>query len=531
MLDLKIKGATILDGTGAEGFLADVGISEGLITQVGNLKSEGAAREVDGEGRVLSPGFIDIHSHDDFNLPVNPLAPGKIQQGVTTLVNGNCGMSPAPILPENRTPFLEFVAELDSGLAYDWKTMADFLSAQPPHAPNIIQLVGQGTLRLAVMGPKAGQASAAQLDTMKGLVAESMGGGAWGLSTMLVRPPSGHADTREIIELARVAARYGGGYHTHMRNEGTGVMDAVAEALEIGRKSGAAVQISHLKISNPEFWGNTVQIKALIEQARKDGVRVHADQYPYAASSGGLASRLPLWVEQGGTEAMLDRLRQPDSRARIRAEMLAGPKDNPLRIAHWDGVMVAVSPGNPSNVGLNLVQIAQRDGIEPVDAFLNQLLVDAGRTIGIYFFINEDDLREIMRDPHVAVGSDGLYMGVPGQEDSTQPHPRYYGTFSRVLGRYAREEGLLSLPEAVRKMTSLPAAILGVANRGRIALGAMADLVLFDPETVLDQATFENPHQAPLGIQGVWVNGVPVVEEGTPTGAAPGRILRRQHRS
>jgi N-acyl-D-amino-acid deacylase len=529
VLDLVITGGLVLDGTGAPAAAADVGVAGDRIVEVGRLAGVQARRVIRADGRVVSPGFIDMHAHDDFNLPVNPLAAEKTRQGVTTLVTGNCGLSPAPLGTAHRQAVLDAVDTLDSGLVYDWPTFGAFLDRMPPLGLNAATLVGHGTVRVAVLGDESRAPRPDELERMAALVDEAMAAGAFGLSTGLFGPPSGYAATDEVVALARVAARHGGAYHTHMRDEGVQIEDAVREALGIGARARCAVQISHLKISSLDRWGRAGDLLATIDEARRRGVRVACDQYPYHASSGGLRHHLPTWVHAGGLPALLGRIREPTTRARLRYDLLEGMAKSgvSMRFYRWDLTRVSESPTRPEYAGLTLAEIGAREGKAPVDALLDLLLADCGRTGGIYFHISEDDVCTIMRDPHVGVGSDGLYTGRPGQPGRGRPHPRHFGTFPRVLGRYARDEGVLTLAEAVRKMTSLSADALGLADRGRIRVGAAADLVVFDPATIADRATFETPHMAPRGIGAVVVNGAPVVLDGEPTGVAPGRILRR----
>jgi N-acyl-D-aspartate/D-glutamate deacylase len=528
MLDLVITGGLVLDGTGAPAVPADVGVAGTRIVAVGRLPGVRAAHVIRADGRVVSPGFIDMHAHDDFNLPVNPLGAEKTRQGVTTLVTGNCGLSPAPLGREHRQAVLDAVDTLDSGLDYEWPTFGAFLDRMPPLGLNAAALVGHGTVRTAVLGDEARAPRPDELGRMASLVGEAMAAGAFGLSTGLFGPPSGYAEMDEVVALARVAARYGGGYHTHMRDEGVRIAEAVREALEIGARAACPVQISHLKISSLDCWGRAPEVLATIAEARRRGVRVTCDQYPYHASSGGLRHHLPAWVHEGGLQPLLGRLADPDARARLRYDLVEGMARAgiSLRFYRWDLTRVSESPTHPDYAGLTLAEIGAREGKAPVDALLGLLLADGGRTGGIYFHIDEEDVRAIMRDPHVGVGSDGLYTGRPGHSDRGRPHPRHFGTFPRVLGRYVRDEGILALPEAIRKMTSLSADVLGLRDRGRIRVGAAADLVVFDPATITDRATFEAPHQPPVGIAAVVVNGVPVVLDGEPTGATPGRVLR-----
>ncbi len=528
MHDLLIVGGEVLDGTGSEAVRADVAVKDGRIVAVGDLSGAKAEAVLDAGGRTVAPGFIDIHSHDDFNLPVNPLVSGKILQGVTTQVTGNCGWSPAPILPERRRDFVENAAFVDSGLDYDWESMGDFLGSLPSLAVNMAQLVGHVTVRCAAMGVEDRPATDAEMETMRTLVGRSMEEGAFGFSTGLVYPPSAYAGTDEIVELTRVAAAHGGAYHTHMRDEGQGVFESVREAAEIGRRSGTHVQISHLKIHGKNWWGRAGELLSLIDDLRGEGVSICCDQYPYPAGSSGLKSLLPNWTHDGGNAALLQRLGNPQQRDQIRAEMLEGMSGQGfMKIAQWSDVMIADSPKNPVLNGQSLEEIGTRDGKLPVDAMLDLLLDDFAKTLAIFFTIGVEDMVTIMKHPNIVIGSDGIVTTRPGQEDLTKPHPRYYGTFPRVLGKYAREEGVLSLPDAVRKMTALPAEALSMRGRGRIAEGYAADLVVFDPGLVIDRATYKQPQQSPAGIGDVLVNGVPVVREGRETGATPGQILRR----
>ena len=528
MHDLIITGGQVLDGTGAEPVLADVAIQNRRIAAVGNLSGEAARNTLDANGLCVTPGFIDIHSHDDFNLPVNPLAPGKIRQGVTTQVTGNCGWSPAPLSPQHRQLFLDNAGFFDSGLSYDWESMGDFLSRLPPIALNVAQLVGHVTVRCAVMGMEDRPPTETELAAMKTLLADAMTEGAFGFSTGLVYPPSAYADTAEIAELAKVAAGFGGGYHTHMRDEGRNIMEAVREAAEIGKRSGARVHISHLKLHGRPMWGRAGELLELIETLGQEGVSLHCDQYPYPAGSSGLKSLLPNWTHQGGPRALMARLKNPEQRDRIRAELLEGMSEaGYMKIAQWSDVMISDSPSRPHVNGMNLQEIGERENKLAVDAMLDVLLDDYAKTLAIFFTIGVQDMEEIMSHPDISIGSDGILTTVPGKEGATLPHPRYYGTFPRVLGKYARETNLLSLPMAVRKMTALPAEALGLTGRGRLAPGFHADIVVFDPAKVLDRATFKAPHQYPVGIHEVIVNGEAVVSGGEVTGATPGTILRR----
>ena len=525
--DLLIEGADLLDGTGAESVRADLGITGGRIAEIGSLGTSRARERIDGSDRVVSPGFIDIHSHDDFNLPLNPRANGKTLQGVTTVVTGNCGFSPAPLLPDTRGLLQEVSSFLDSGLDYDWQTFGQFLDALPATSVNIAPLVGHVAVRCAAMGVEERASKPKEMETMKALVAEAMEAGAHGFSTGLIYPPSCYADRREITQLAAVAAKFGGGYFTHMRDEGAGVLDSIKETIAVGKGSGAYMQIAHFKVTNAANWGKSGEMLAMIDKARADGLHLTCDQYPYTATSTGMKTMLPQWTQAGGSEALVARLEEESQRGKIRREVLAMFEKSSGRVGTWEDAIVSDSPSHPQYAGMNLEAIAATEKKPPVDALLDLLIADKAKTLGVFFCMDEADIFNIMRHPAVAIGSDGIFLGVPGQPDHTRPHPRYFGTFPRVVGRYTRENPVLELPEAVRKMTSLPADILRLPDRGRIAPGYAADLVLFDSAMIIDTATYQDPRRTPIGIDTVLVNGVPVVRGGTSTDATPGTVLRR----
>jgi N-acyl-D-amino-acid deacylase len=476
----------------------------------------------------VAPGFVDVHAHDDFNLPVNPQAAGKILQGVTSEVVGNCGFSPAPILPGREAEQRAVFAGFDSGLSWNWHTFAEFLAALPPTGLNVVPLVGHVTVRSAVMGMEDRDPRGNELERMQALVAEAMEAGALGFSTGLIYPPCSFAKTGEIVELMKVAARYGGSYHTHMRDEGAGILDSIRESVEIARQAGAPLLISHLKVANQINWGRADEVLALLDAVRREGLTVHADQYPYTAASTILKILLPRWALEGGSAATVRRLRDPAARAKIRDAVLATMGAGSMRIATWDDAIVAESPSQHDCAGQTLAEIGRRTDRQPVEALFDLLIADAGRTLAIFNSMSEDDVRKIMRHPAVAVGSDGIYLGAPGKPETGRPHPRYFGTFPRVVGHYARDERVIALPEAVRKMTGLAADILRWQDRGRLKSGFAADVVVFDPARVLDRATFDNPHQSPAGIGTVLVNGTAVVRGGQLTGERPGKVLRHR---
>ena len=526
MLDLKLQGGRVVDGTGAAAVRADVGVQGDAITAVGDLSREPAGRVVDASGLVVTPGFIDMHSHSDWCLLGNARAESKIRQGVTTEVVGNCGFSPAPISHEYRADMQGFALRKPSAMDFGWRSMGQYLGryADAGVALNVIQLAGHGTIRLAAMGFARRAPTTSEQLAMERLMDESMRDGAWGLATGLIYAPGSYARTDEIIAVARRAAAARGFYASHIRGEAATLLDSVREAIQIGREGGLPVQVSHIKAAGRPHWGRVPAALSLIDAARAEGLDVMADAYPYTASSTSLRTLLPDWVLEGGVPAMLERLRDRAIRERIRAEMTGG---SPIlaRGLGWEDIMVASAAARPDAQGRRLSQIAAAWSRDPVDAAFDLLTAEEGRGSIILFQLDEGDLRRALVHPQVMIGSDGSSLAVTGEMSGGVPHPRSYGTFPRVLGRYARDEGLLTLEQAVHKMTGMPAARLRLRDRGVLRAGAKADLVAFDAARVGDRATYEAPHQYAAGIDHVVVNGRVVVERGEHTGALPGRVL------
>jgi N-acyl-D-amino-acid deacylase len=511
-----IRHLDVLDGTGAPAYRADIGLAGDRIAAIGDLSAVTADTSIDGTGLVAAPGFIDMHSHSDFTLPINPRAESKVRQGVTTEVIGQCGDSAAPLSLATR----ELARAANPHLAWDWTGFGEYLDhlRQQGLAVNVVPLVGHGTVRSASMGLDARAPTTSEMATMKQSIAGAMDEGAWGISTGLIYPPGIYASTDELVELARVAAKRGGYYSSHIRGEGSRLLKAVAEAIEIGERAGLPVQIAHLKASKPENWSLLPHALQLIDDARARGLDVAADRYPYTASSSGLSALLPPWAHDGGRAALLDRLRSPEARQRI----LGG-----ARARQWDRLLIAHAPGSPEIEGLTVAEIADQRGTSPDETVLDVLMENEARISVIHFGMKEENLRAVLRHPAVMIGSDGSARIPKGPLAEGKSHPRSYGTFPRVLGRYAREEGVLSLPEAVHKMSGLPAERLRLPDRGRLVQGMRADVVLFDPDTVRDRATYTQPYQYPVGIKYVFVNGQVVVGPEGHTGALPGRILSR----
>lgn len=526
MHDLLIRGADVFDGTGAAARRVDVAVANGTIAAIGADLGE-AGRVIDAAGLTLAPGFIDIHTHSDFTLPLNPKAEGKIRQGVTTEVVGNCGFSAAPALPGRAADLREYLAASAPWLTFRDTTFAAYAESFPTTAVNTILQVGHNTLRVMAIGMENRPARPDEIAQMERLLEEGLEAGALGLSSGLFTAPGNYASTEEMIALARVLRRHDGAYASHIRHEAGEVAAAVDEAVAIGEAADVHVQIAHLKISGTENWGGAGKLLERIDAARRRGVRVDADQYPYTSATNPLRNLLPLWLQEGGVPAMLDRLRDPSLRARIRDDIATHGNASFGHLPSWDDVRIAVSPVHPENAGLTIGEIARRRGIDGTDAACDYLAADDGHTRVVLRSMDEADVRTILAAPFVMIGSDGNSLAPYGVTGQGKPHPRFYGTFARVLGPYVRDYKVLTLPDAVRKMTGAAAEALGLARRGFVRAGYAADLTLFDPATIADRATYDEPHQYATGIRTVVVNGAVVIDDGEHTGALPGRVLRR----
>ena len=528
MLDLKLEGGLVIDGTGTAGGRADIGIRDDVIVAIGDLGREHAGHRLNVSGKVVAPGFIDMHSHSDWRLWGNRRAESKIRQGVTTEVVGNCGFSPAPVSPEYLDDLRGFALYLPKAMNFAWRSMAEYLRAFDADgtAVNVVQLVGHGTVRIATMGFARRAPTAGELARMQGLVRSAMDEGAWGLSTGLIYAPGSYADTAELVALAQELRHQRGFYASHIRGEGATLLDAVAEAIRIGREADVPVQISHLKAAGRPNWGRVADALARIDAANAEGLDVTADVYPYTASSTTLRTLLPDWALEGGIDAMVKRLADPAARARIRAEVDA-PTSGQSLVARvgWDNVMVASCARRRDAEGRRMTQIAAARGMEPLDAAMELIADEGGKGHMILFQLDEHDVRRVLVHPRVMIGSDGYALAPTGEMSGGSPHPRSYGTFPRVLGAYTRDERLLGLPQAVHKMTGMPAARLGLRDRGVLRVGARADVVVFDRRQIADLATYETPHRYPEGIEYVIVNGRLVIKGGQHTGSLPGRVL------
>jgi N-acyl-D-amino-acid deacylase len=524
--DLVLRGGTVLDGTGAPGFPADVAIKGDAIAAVGDIAAAQAARAIDVRGRHVSPGFIDMHSHSDGSILVYPGAESRARQGITSEVTGNCGSSAAPLAGWAAEEARRDLAR--DKLALDWSDTASFFQRleRTGIAINQALLIGQGTLREGVVGTADRPATADEMKAMTRGLETALDQGAVGLSTGLEYTPGRFTPTEEIVALARVVAQRGGFYASHIRNEERQLLEAVDEAIRIGRLAGIRVQVSHVKASGRGNWGKQVSSLALIESARRDGVEVLGDAYPYTAYSTGLTVTFPAWAMDGGRPAILARLRGSE-RDRIRREV----DDYVLHGDPGDYSLIVIASvrteANRRFVGKNLAEVASEWKVEGAEALLR--MVDEEETdVGyVGHGMSPENVERVLAHPLVMIGSDGHALAPVGRALETRPHPRSYGCYPRVLGYYARDRKVLSLETAVHKATAMPADQAGLVDRGRIARGKKADVVVFDAATVRDGATFEKPQTYPEGIAHVLVNGVFVVENGAGTPARPGRVLRK----
>ncbi len=528
--DILIKNGQVLDGSGDPAYKADIGIRAGKIAAIQPvLPADEAERLIDAQGMTITPGFIDVHTHDDLFLLRKPTADEKILQGITTVITGNCGFSPAPLLENGKEILRSFDGILGGGEALklfgDQVTFGEFLNMLEQARPgiNVGTLVGNVTIRIAVMGHAMRQPTTEELSQMKALVSEAMQNGAFGLSTGLIYAPGSYAQTDELIELAKEVARYDGIYTTHMRNESDNLLPSIAEAIQIGESAGVRVQISHFKVSGKKNWGKSGQAIALIEAARQRGLKISADQYPYNAGSTGLFALLPPDVLSAGVDALSERLADPDFRETLRKRMSsADTTAGMLSESDFEGILIASSPKHPQFEGKSLAEIARAEQKDTLDLIFDLVGDEKLGVTMVIFNMNEEDIARIMQCDFVMMGSDGL------PSVGARIHPRMSGSAPRILGRYSRQQGVLSLEQAIRKMTSLSAQTFRLQGKGLLKDGYDADLVIFDPQGIIDQATYDSPNTPPSGIQHVLVNGIPAVEDGRVLGARSGKILRYQ---
>ena len=520
MFDLLIKNGLVINGSGGEGEIVDLAIRGEKIAEIGNLTGSTARRTCDATGRVVSPGFIDIHGHSDFKLLLDRKAESKVRQGVTTEVGGNCGLSGAPLSGEMKRRLWESYREYD--LCLDWSTFEEYLKRLGEGLGiNFVPLVGQNNIRASVMGQENRPADAKEIEKMTNLIVSTLEEGAFGLSTGLIYPPGCFAAEDELIELCEVVGREGGLYSTHIRGEGKHLLEAIEEAIIIARRAGVKLQISHLKAAGESNWSKLKKAIQMISDARGEGLEITADRYPYTASSTDLDSILPLWVQKGGRREELERLRDPELRKKISGEL---EKTYPS-LKKWHRIMLSTVSGQKQLEGKRMDEIITQRRQSPSQVLFDLLLEEKTEVAAIFFSMSEDNLREVLTQPFSMVGSDSsLYLNHPREG---RPHPRALGTFPRFLRKFVREDKILKLGAAIAKMTCLPAQKLGLRRRGQIREGYYADLTIFNPSTITDRATYEDPFSYAVGIDYTIVNAEIVFEKGKCTGKLPGKVLRR----
>jgi N-acyl-D-aspartate/D-glutamate deacylase len=533
--DLVIAHGHVVDGTGSPWYSGDLGIRQGRIAAIGNLADAPRKRTIDAQGKVVAPGFIDMLGQSEQTILVDPRLPSKIFQGITTEITGE-GNSAAPLndamLAADRAGYEHF------HLTPDWRTLGQYFARIQKQGMgiNLASYVGATTVRRMVLGDADVQPTAPQLEEMKGLVREAMRDGAVGLSTALQYAPAPYAKTPELIALASEAGKFGGIYATHMRSEGDAVLESIDEVAQIGREAHIPIEIWHLKAAGKANWGRMPQIVARIEQARAAGIDIGADTYAYTAGFNTFSAFVPPWAHDGGDAQLIARLKDPAMRARIRKDMLSPDKDSAgedwnnewQEIPGPESVQIEVVQ-NPELVplqGKRLSEVAALWKEDPIDALCDILIKDNAFTNVAIFIMDEPDVLLALKQPWVSIDNDSQGTSPEGLLGREHPHPRAYGTFPRILRKYVREENQLTLPDAIRKFTALPAQRMRLTDRGVLKQGMWADVVVFDPATIRDKATFESPNQFSEGMEFVLVNGVPVIEDGKMTGALPGKVLR-----
>jgi N-acyl-D-amino-acid deacylase len=526
--DIIIRGGTVYDGTGRAPLRADVGIKGDRIAAIGNLRRATAPTIVDATGLAVAPGFINMLAHSESSLIVDPRSLSELKQGVTTQIFGELSMGPLNDEMKRRLRGQQG----DVKYEIEWTTLTEYLRYLEKRGipQNVASFIGAATIREYVIGLEDKPPTPAQLDQMRELVRREMEEGALGITTALIYPPAFFAKTEELIELCKVAAKYKGKYTTHMRSEGNQLIEGVQETMRIGREAGLPVEIYHLKASGEANWPKMDQVIKMIENARRQGVKISANMYTYPAGGTGLDAAMPPWVWDGGRDAGYKRLQDPATRKKI-AEAIRTPTNE------WENLYLLA--GSPERIllasfrseklkplsGKTLGEVARMRNEDPIESIMNLVLEDRSRIGTIYFLMSEDNIKKQIRQPWVSFGSDAASIAPEGNVLKSAAHPRAYGNFARLLGKYVREEKVISLTEAVRRLSGLPATNLGLDHRGFLKPEMFADVVVFDPLTIADRATFENPHQLAVGVKHVFVNGVQVLKDGESTGARPGKAL------
>ena len=526
--DILLRGGTVIDGSGAAGARADVAIAGGRIARIGTDLPADADKIVDAGGLAVTPGFIDIKTHSDFVLPINPKAESKVRQGVTTEIIGHCGFSCAPVLPGKTQLLADYLSGGAPWLPFREVSFPEYLDTFPAASVNAGMLVGHNTLRLMAMGLEDRAPTAAEFQVMADLLDEGLTAGALGFSSGLFTPPGSFAAPDELMRLCEIVKRHKAGYFTHVRDESDGILESVEEAIAVARTHRIHVEIVHMKCSGVNNWGKAATVLEMLAAARGEGLDIDCDAYPYAAGANPLKNLLPPWVQVGGNAAMLSRLAEPQMRARIAQEIAESGLNNWGRIPDWGCVQISISPNRPETAGKTVAELAAAAGADPIDELCAHLIADNGATRVLITSISEDDIRTIVADHTALVGSDGNCVADYGTVGQGMPHPRFYGTFPRIIARYVGDEHLLPLEAAVHKMTGATARALKLRDRGMLREGWRADVAVFDPADFRDLATYADPHRYPSGARTtVVVNGALVVDNAVHTDATPGIVLRR----
>ncbi len=528
MLDLILRNGRVVDGTGNPWFWGDVGVKNGVIAEVGRVEQR-SQQTIDVRGQVISPGFIDGHCHSDLMVLDNPESEIKLQQGVTTEVVGNCGMTPSPFTPEHLDLLRSYIEPVvgTTKRQWSWQTLGQYMQSLrgAKSSENVATYVGHGTLRIAVMGFENRPATSKELDSMKALLEEALQAGAIGLSLGLMYAPGSYTPKEELAELCSVLPQYDALLATHIRGEGKSLIPSIEEVIWIAERSGVPLQVSHLKAAGRSNWGNVLRAMEIIEDARYRGLDVTCDVYPYTAGSTSLTTLLPPWALEGGISRTLERLREPGLREKIEEELEREHEDwdNLIASTGWESVYISsLSKGpDPDLEGRHLAEISESRGTDPANCMMDLLLEQDGKISIVFFHMSGDDVEQVVRWDRSLIASDSLHAR------AAKPHPRLYGTFPHVLARYAREKKLLTLEEAIRKMTSFPARRFRLGKRGLIAPEYAADLVIFDPETISDRATYDDPNRFPEGVSYVLLNGKKAIESSVHQGTGEGKIIER----
>ncbi len=529
VFDVIIKGGTVYDGTGRKPIRADVGIKGDKVIKIGDLRRAKAALVIDAGGMAVAPGFINMLSWSTESLLVDPRSLGELKQGVTTQIMGE-GWSMGPLNDKMKKAMKDDQGDLKYDI--EWTTLSDYLNFLEKRgvSQNVASFVGATTIRMYVLGENDVEPTPEQLQQMRDLVRKEMEAGALGIGSSLIYAPAFYAKTEELIELCKVAAEYKGKYISHMRSEGNQLVEAVEELLRIAREAKIPAEIYHLKAGGKDNWAKMDTVLAMVEAARKSGLKITADMYTYPAGATGLDASMPPWALDGGYAELFKRIKDPETRKKLLAEMRT-PTDK------WENL--GLMAGSPDKVlligfkseklkpltGKTLGEVARMRGTDPENTILDLVLEDESRVGTVYFLMSEDNIRKQIRYPWVSFGSDAESMAPEGAFLKSNPHPRAYGNFARLLGKYVREEKVISLEEAIRRLSGLPATNLGLDRRGFLKSGYFADVVIFDPKTIADKATFENPHQFAVGVRDVFVNGVQLLKNGEHTGKFSGKAL------